>query len=88
MNRERGAVVVREYPLATSEPVSQRASASAVLPGAPLSRSARFGRLAITPGGNVLERLETRLLTCGICDAGRGGYLAVASPAVSHGGER
>jgi hypothetical protein len=32
---------------------------------------------------NVLERLARRLLSAAICDAGRGGYLAVALPAVT-----
>ena len=66
MNREGGAVE------AVQVDNHSQADAHGRL-GAPPSRSARVGRAAIPLFGNVLERLGTRLLKCGIRDSGRGG---------------
>ena len=73
MNRESAAVV-------------HHVQAGGKSAGAALSRSARVGRLAITPGGNVLEQTSADLLRRAVTvtpgGAEKEGFLAV--PPASH----
>lgn len=76
VNRERGAVVHHVQAGSACRPTAQKT-------GAPLSRSARTGRPAISPGGNVLEA-SSKDSHCGaatVTQAGSGRFLL---PAFSH----